>query len=68
VDIQYQGFQSKKGVLELKITKSLSKEERSWITEQKRKYFKNDLDLVLLENQQIHDKKGKLKDFITELE
>lgn len=68
VDIQYQGFQAQKGVLELRITRELSSEERKWISGEKKKYFKTDLDLIILENQQIHDKKGKLKDFITELE
>jgi len=67
VDIQYQAQQKVAGHLTLKVVRNLSHEEKGWIKEQCISYFKDDMQIDLLENQQIHDKKGKLKDFITEL-
>lgn len=67
VDIQYQGVQHEAGKLELKTRKVLSVVERDWIETEWKKYFGKDLDMDLKENIEIHDKKGKLKDFITHL-
>ena len=65
--MQYQGVQNKEGELTLKVTRELSGDERGWINEEAIKYFKNDLILCLKENVEIHDKKGKLKDFVSTL-
>lgn len=66
-DIQYQGYQSEAGRLELRVTKNLSSSERKWINEQCENYFADDMEVSIKENQNIHDKKGKLKDFISDL-
>jgi phenylacetate-CoA ligase len=68
VDIQYQAQQMEKGKLTIKVTRKLSEEEKLWVYEQCGVYFKTDMEVSLLENQEIHDKKGKLKDFISHLE
>lgn len=67
VDIQYQGVQTEKGKIVLNITRSLKPSETAWILEEAKKYFKDDLDIRIEENIDIHNKKGKLKDFISEI-
>ena len=68
VDIQYQAVQREKGKIDLKVTKKLSLQEEEWIGEQLNMYFADDLSVSIFENQEIHDKKGKLKDFVTEID
>lgn len=67
-NIQYQAIQKKKGEVDLKVTSALNQNELNWIKEQAQSYFKGDLDIRIMQNQTIHDKMGKLKDFITELD
>jgi phenylacetate-CoA ligase len=67
VDIQYQGYQSEKGKLDLRIPRQLSEVEKNWIAEQCRTYFSDDVAINLVEGFEIHTHKGKLKDFITDL-
>lgn len=65
VDIEYQGVQKELGKLTIKVTKKLSVQERRWIDEQSKDYFKGDVFVNIQEEQNIHDMKGKLKDFIS---
>jgi phenylacetate-CoA ligase len=66
-ELQYQGYQSEKGNLELRFPNILSSEIRNAVKKEAFKYFGNELALSFKENFQIHSKDGKLKDFLTEL-
>jgi len=68
VDIQYQAVQQERGKLDLRVTRTLTTDERNWIKQQCENYFRKDVDIRILENEDIHDKKGKLKDFVSTLD
>ncbi len=68
VDIQYQAVQTQKGKLDLRVTRMLSELEKQWIKKQCTDYFGDDIHVTIKEDEQIHDKKGKLKDFVSLLE
>jgi phenylacetate-CoA ligase len=65
VNIQYRAIQKEVGKLVVQCTKKLDDQEKRWIFAEIEKYFTNDLEVVIEDEQQIHEKKGKLKDFIT---
>ena len=68
VNIQYQAVQTQQGKMDLRIPKSLSEQEKRWIMDECNTYFGDDVSVAILENVSIHDKKGKLKDFISDLD
>ena len=62
----YQGSQSEKGRMELKIEGVLASEkERNLIRRELVKYFSSDLDVDILDGQTLHSRKGKKTDFIS---
>ena len=67
-DIQYQAVQMQQGAMDLRIPRTLSLNERNWIQVECIKYFADDVTVEILENTSIHDKKGKLKDFISDID
>lgn len=66
--LQYQAYQSKKGYLEIKIPDRLTTEQELYVLKEAQSYFKEDVEVTVKQNETIHSKTGKLKDFITELE
>ena len=68
VDFQYQAVQKVGGKLIILVVNDIGNKEKEWILEQSKSYFKEDLELTIFGNQKIHTKKGKLKDFITEID
>jgi phenylacetate-CoA ligase len=67
IELQYQGFQSKKGVLQLRFPIEISSSTALLIKTECKKYFNEDLEIELEDNFEIHTKKSKLRDFISEL-
>lgn len=68
VELQYQGFQSKKGLLQLRFPIDISDSTALLIKTECKKYFNEDLEIELEDNFEIHTKKSKLRDFISEVE
>jgi phenylacetate-CoA ligase len=67
VELQYQAYQNKPGVLEFRFPRTLTAHERNCVENEAIKYFGDEIDFKIKENYFIHDKVGKLKDFITSL-
>lgn len=68
IELQYQGFQSKKGILQLRFPIDISNSTALLIKTECKKYFNEDLEIELEDNFEIHTKKSKLRDFISEVE
>lgn len=68
LQLQYQGYQEKKGVLILRIPQVITENHEKLILKEAKDYFRLDLDVRVEQNVQIHTKTGKLKDFISEIE
>jgi phenylacetate-CoA ligase len=66
-ELQYQGFQKIKGHIDLRFPISISINQEKVIYLECLNYFNNDIDVNILSNYDIHDKKSKLKDFISEI-
>lgn len=67
IELQYQGFQKEIGKLDLRFSIKIKKELHSLILKECYNYFKNDLEVTIVSNYILNNKKSKLKDFITEL-
>lgn len=68
IELQYQGFQSKKGVLQLRFPIAISSSTSLLIKAECKKYFNDDLEIEFEDNFEIHTKKSKLRDFISEVD
>ena len=68
IELQYQGYQTEKGKLTLRIQTKTDEQTRSLILTESQKYFKGDMEVKVEDEYTIHTKDKKLKDFITELQ
>lgn len=68
IDIQYQGFQNRAAALTLRIPKKLTEKEIQLIQKECLRYFGDEIACEIVDNYTIHNRKQKLKDFISELE
>ena len=68
IQLQYQGFQIKKGELELRFPVVLEENVEKLILSECKNYFHDDLKVNVVPQYEIHTKKSKLRDFITEID
>ena len=66
LNLNYQIIQEEKGVVNVKIEQNYP-ELKSLIISEFKKYFKNDLDIFIYFGVKLHSKKGKLKDFVSNI-
>jgi len=67
IELQYQGYQIERGKLILRFPLSISEHVSKLILEESEKYFQNDIEIQIVDNFEIHTKKTKLRDFISEV-
>lgn len=67
IKLNYQCVQDEKGKMDVLIEKKMNPTERKALDMELEKYFKQDLILVVKDNQNIHPRDGKLRDFISNL-
>lgn len=67
IELQYQGFQCEKGILQLRFPIEISSSIAILIKAECKKYFNEDIEILLEDKFEIHTKKSKLRDFISEL-
>lgn len=67
IELQYQGYQCEKGILQLRFPIEISDSTAILIKAECKKYFNEDIEILLEDKFEIHTKKSKLKDFISEL-
>ncbi len=68
VNLNYQAVQKEKGKLIIKIEQELDKETKGFVELEMSKYFSDDIDYAIEDNQELHVMEGKLKDFISEID
>jgi phenylacetate-CoA ligase len=68
IQLQYQGFQCKKGVLDLRFPIVINEQVQQLILGECKNYFNDDMNVNIVYPYEIHTKKSKLRDFISELE
>jgi phenylacetate-CoA ligase len=68
VVLNYQVIQKEKGFLDVLIDRRLSDLEKAYIKREMIKYFKDDISYSLRENANLISRKGKKKDFISEID
>ena len=68
IELQYQGFQREKGMLQLRFPSEISDSTALLIMDECKKYFNEDIEILLEDKFEIHTKKSKLRDFISELD
>lgn len=66
--LNYQATQSKKGSLVLRIEGLLEAVHQSALSREIEKYFDRDLDVQVKDGQELHARKGKKADFISEID
>jgi len=66
--LNYQAHQYESGKLEIRIVEQLSESNLKTLQKEAMKYFKNEIDLEILDNKDIHSYDKKLKDFISHIE
>lgn len=67
IELNYQAIQTRKGDLLINIEQSINTQTYNLIEQEMRKYFKTDLDYTVIDNQVLHQKNGKLIDFISKI-
>jgi len=65
LEYKYQGFQNKVGEIIFFIEQRISESEKKIIVKESRKYFNNDMDVIIKQNKSPRKYEGKLKDFIS---
>lgn len=68
LELNYQAVQNVKGILVINIEQSIDKSAYSLIGGEMQKYFGLDIEYTINENQDLHQKNGKLMDFISSIE
>jgi len=68
ISLNYQIIQSKKGMLKFKIEQNLSNGESLKLKKEIHKYFKEDMEIEIIQKAILHSFKGKLKSFISEID
>lgn len=68
IKLNYQAHQFAKGALEIKIVETLQENERNTVLQEARKYFKDDMEVTVVDSSEIHTYEKKLKDFISHIE
>jgi hypothetical protein len=66
--LNYQATQSNKGVLVLRIEGLLEAAHRTALSGEIEKYFGRDVDVQVKDGQELHSRKGKKADFISEID
>lgn len=65
--LNYQVVQNKKGTLQFRIEQELSKLELTHLQEEIVKYFNDDIEFSILQNQKLIETKGKFKSFVSNI-
>lgn len=68
IELNYQAIQEKKGELLINIEQTIDLYIQNLIKEEMTKYFKSDIDYRICDNQILHQKNGKLLDFISRID
>ncbi len=68
ITLNYQIIQLKKGMLKFKIEQNLSNGESLKLKKEIHKYFKEDMEIEIIQKAILHSFKGKLKSFISEID
>ncbi len=66
--LNYQAAQAKKGALVLRIEGRLAEAHRRALSREIEKYFARDLDVQVKDGEELHARKGKKSDFISEID
>jgi len=67
IELNYQAIQEKIGELLIYIEQSIDKNIYDLIEREMIKYFKTDIDYHIMDNQVLHQKNGKLMDFMSKI-
>jgi len=68
VNLNYKAFQNITGELVIKVEQVLNNQERKALTKEALNYFQNDINLVVLDDQNLHEFKGKFVDFVSRVD
>lgn len=66
--LNYQAAQAQKGALVLRIEGRLGEAPRAALSREIEKYFARDLDVQVKDGEELHVRKGKKADFISEVD
>jgi len=68
IQLNYQAVQNQKGALKILVEQEVTDQTSRAILSEAIKYFKNDMDIMIFGNQDLHKKDGKKRDFVSTLD
>lgn len=65
IELNYQAVQRRRGSLEFRLERILSSNEKLYLSTEFKKYFKNDMELSISDNERLFTGDSKTKDFVS---